>query len=208
MNIFQDWTLLASTYPIFFDFFSKASTVFRFLEKETTPQAYCRSAIFRSFNFLETWLTGAKMSLKQSCGSQFVPAPHNQVSRPINNVWLHNLSRLVPSRFYAAEERRRRGFGEGDEGRAKGYGKDGLLPSVFPTILCAPPKSDWVRVCNLSPRVSFVFRHIFSSSTFLELCAVMWITSYKAPQNCSAYILKVASPVSCIASGVGELRLA
>ena len=32
--------------------------------------------------------------------------------------------RLIPSRFLAAEERRRRGFWEGDEGRAKGYGKD------------------------------------------------------------------------------------
>ena len=132
MNIFQDWTLLASTYPIFFDFFSKASTVFRFLEKETTPQAYCRSAIFRSFNFLETWLTGAKMSLKQSCGSQFVPAPHNQVSRPINNVWLHNLSRLVPSRFYAAEERRRRGLGKEMRGAQRVMGRTDSFPPSSP----------------------------------------------------------------------------
>ena len=45
---------------------------------------------------------------------------------PTNDHTNGEWSRLVQSRFQATEERRRRGFWEGDEGRAKGYGKDEL----------------------------------------------------------------------------------
>ena len=51
---------------------------------------------------------------------------------------MHEQVRLVPSRSWAAEASRRRGFWEGDEGRAKGSGKDEL---AFPTILYVPLKA-------------------------------------------------------------------
>ena len=50
--------------------------------------------------------------------------------------------------YPVAFRRRKRGDAE-DFGKMRGAQRAmGRRNSVFPTILCAPPKSDWVRVCN------------------------------------------------------------
>ena len=74
------------------------------------------------------------------------------------------------------EERRRRGFWEGDEGHAKGFGKDKLGEgSVFASLLASlclshnhlrAPKSDLVRICKV-----FLFYRTIASfiSTIVDL---------------------------------------